>query len=497
MLGFLDPRGLFEGSHSSGACCNAQGLCEAARFPPAGACTADWWQSVVVDMRPLGHSSSLSRQGDRAPSDNVSCVHSALSASLCSKRPSPIKYTSVSSPAYMAPAMRSLLPAVLCCGAAGMSLLKPKKAPRQMPRALVATMVMPSDETPVDLMMEHHMRMISGNMSILEGAVIDNRPPWAEQPSAQEPLLSRYRRTQGSTGSVQVKSVDYSKLSALMARFFSAGDLQLNSRMLRLASHSARSQGLDPPTNVSKLDEKANAARLLGMLNFLELCADADSEVDMCIFVDSTTFLYRENQTGLVEVAAKLFQQDPMAVVLQPPDMCTHTRASKKGVCKVGNATTINHGFFVVNRDRFEGFAPMPVESAGLGSIFEEIFAEGLTKGGVEGAVKQIRCGGAFFIHPYDDSLGKYACPKQQTLGLPAHARATVSGARTKRMSDGHFDEDYSRFPGKAEGAAAVKSLIDRVEAGKFPEAKYPESVTNKCLNMCPSKERIRDGLAW
>ncbi|CAK0893158.1 unnamed protein product [Prorocentrum cordatum] len=497
MLGFLDPRGLFEGSHSSGACCNAQGLCEAARFPPAGACTADWWQSVVVDMRPLGHSSSLSRQGDRAPSDNVSCVHSALSASLCSKRPSPIKYTSVSSPAYMAPAMRSLLPAVLCCGAAGMSLLKPKKAPRQMPRALVATMVMPGDETPVDLMMEHHMRMISGNMSILEGAVIDNRPPWAEQPSAQEPLLSRYRRTQGSTGSVQVKSVDYSKLSALMARFFSAGDLQLNSRMLRLASHSARSQGLDPPTNVSKLDEKANAARLLGMLNFLELCADADSEVDMCIFVDSTTFLYRENQTGLVEVAAKLFQQDPMAVVLQPPDMCTHTRASKKGVCKVGNATTINHGFFVVNRDRFEGFAPMPVESAGLGSIFEEIFAEGLTKGGVEGAVKQIRCGGAFFIHPYDDSLGKYACPKQQTLGLPAHARATVSGARTKRMSDGHFDEDYSRFPGKAEGAAAVKSLIDRVEAGKFPEAKYPESVTNKCLNMCPSKERIRDGLAW
>ncbi|CAK0893153.1 unnamed protein product [Prorocentrum cordatum] len=497
MLGFLDPRGLFEGSHSSGACCNAQGLCEAARFPPAGACTADWWQSVVVDMRPLGHSSSLSRQGDRAPSDNVSCVHSALSASLCSKRPSPIKYTSVSSPAYMAPAMRSLLPAVLCCGAAGMSLLKPKKAPRQMPRALVATMVMPSDETPVDLMMEHHMRMISGNMSILEGAVIDNRPPWAEQPSAQEPLLSRYRRTQGSTGSVQVKSVDYSKLSALMARFFSAGDLQLNSKMLRLASHSARSQGLDPPANVSKLDEKANAARLLGMLNFLELCADADSEVDMCIFVDSTTFLYRENQTGLVEVAARLFRQDPMAVVLQPPDMCTHTRASKKGVCKVGNATNINHGFFVVNRDRFEGFAPMPVESAGLGSIFEEIFAEGLTKGGVEGAVKQIRCGGAFFIHPYDDSLGKYACPKQQTLGLPAHARATVSGARTKRMSDGHFDEDYSRFPGKAEGAAAVKSLIDRVEAGKFPEAKYPESVTNKCLNMCPSKERIRDGLAW
>jgi len=397
----------------------------------------------------------------------------------------------------MAPAMRSLLPAVLCCGAAGMSLLKPKKAPRQMPRALVATMVMPSDETPVDLMMEHHMRMISGNMSILEGAVIDNRPPWAEQPSAQEPLLSRYRRTQGSTGSVQVKSVDYSKLSALMARFFSAGDLQLNSKMLRLASHSARSQGLDPPANVSKLDEKANAARLLGMLNFLELCADADSEVDMCIFVDSTTFLYRENQTGLVEVAARLFQQDPMAVVLQPPDMCLSSRASAKGVCKVGNSTTIKHGFFVVNRDRFEGFAPMPVESLGLDSIFEDLLAEGLTKGGVEGPVKQIRCGGgAFVIHPYDDSLGKYACHTTKQLGLSAQAQALTSGRSAARV-EGLFLEDYSRFPGKAEGAAAVKSLIDRVEAGKFPEAKYPESVTNKCLNMCPSKERIRDGLAW
>mmetsp|Transcript_106500 Transcript_106500/g.280934 ORF Transcript_106500/g.280934 Transcript_106500/m.280934 type:complete len:391 (-) Transcript_106500:117-1289(-) len=389
----------------------------------------------------------------------------------------------------MAPAMRSLVLAVTCCQAAGMSMLKPKKAPRQMPRALVATMVMPDDEIPVDLMMEHHLRMVSSDKSILQGAIIDNRPPWGSQNSNQEPLLARYRRSQDSTGIVNIKKVDYSNMTTLMNRFFSSGEGEI--------SLYAKSAHMDAPTNVSKLGEKAKAARLLGMLNFLELCADADSEVDMCIFVDSTTFLYRENQTGLVEVAARLFRQDPMAVVLQPPDMCTHTRASKKGVCKVGNATNINHGFFVVNRDRFEGFAPMPVESAGLGSIFEEIFAEGLTKGGVEGAVKQIRCGGAFFIHPYDDSLGKYACPKQQTLGLPAHARATVSGARTKRMSDGHFDEDYSRFPGKAEGAAAVKSLIDRVEAGKFPEAKYPESVTNKCLNMCPSKERIRDGLAW
>merc|ERR1719188_1194225 len=108
-------------------------------------------------------------------------------------------------------------------------------------------------------MMEHHMRMISGNMSILEGAVIDNRPPWAERPSTQEPLLSRYRRAQGSTGSVQVKSVDYSRLSALMARFFSSGDFQLNRKSLRLAA--------DSPANVSRLDEKGNAARLLGMLN--------------------------------------------------------------------------------------------------------------------------------------------------------------------------------------------------------------------------------------
>jgi len=347
-------------------------------------------------------------------------------------------------------------------------------------------------------MMEHHLRMISGNRSILEGVIIDNRPPWTERAammsggkilSTQEPLLSRYRRSQGTTGSVQVKDVDYSRMSALMARFFSTSDLQLSSRILRLAA--------DAPSNISRLDEKGRAARLLGMLNFLELCADADSEVDMCIFVDSTTFLYRENQTGLVEVAARLFQQDPMAVVLQPPDMCLSSRASAKGVCKVGNSTTIKHGFFVVNRDRFEGFAPMPVESLGLDSIFEDLLAEGLTKGGVEGPVKQIRCGGgAFVIHPYDDSLGKYACHTTKQLGLSAQAQALTSGRSAARV-EGLFLEDYSRFPGKAEGAAAVKSLIDRVEAGKFPEAKYPESVTNKCLNMCPSKERIRDGLAW
>mmetsp|Transcript_81976 Transcript_81976/g.220342 ORF Transcript_81976/g.220342 Transcript_81976/m.220342 type:complete len:408 (-) Transcript_81976:98-1321(-) len=406
----------------------------------------------------------------------------------------------------MAPAMRSLLPAVLCCGAAGMSLLKPKKAPRQMPRALVATMVMPDDEIPVDLMMEHHLRMVSSDKSILQGAIIDNRPPWGSQNSNQEPLLARYKRSQDSTGVVKVKTVDYANMSTLMTRFFSSGEgeINLNARtnnmlgvtheLTSLAAHAH----LDSPTNVTKLDEKAKAARLMGMLNFLEVCADAEADVDLCVYMDPTTFVHRTNETGVVEQAVKLFRQNPQTVVLLPPDMCISTKTTETGVCKAGNVTSgINHGFFVVNRDRFEGFAPMPVESVGLGSIFEELLAEGLTKGGVEGPVKQIRCGGAFFIHPYDDSLGKYACPKQQTLGLPAHARATVSGARTKRMSDGHFDEDYSRFPGKAEGAAAVKSLIDRVEAGKFPEAKYPESVTNKCLNMCPSKERIRDGLAW
>ncbi|CAK0831526.1 unnamed protein product [Prorocentrum cordatum] len=404
----------------------------------------------------------------------------------------------------MVSTMRPLLLAAACCKAAGVSLVKPmtfgKKAPRHSPRALVATMVMPDDEIPVDLMMEHHLRMISGNRSVLEGVIIDNRPPWSERaalmgagkiPSTQDPLLSRYRRSQGTTGSVQVKDVDYARMSALMTRFFGTADLRLSSNMLRLAA--------DAPSNISKLDEKGRAARLLGMLNFLESCADADAEVDMCIFLDSTTFLYRENQTGLVEVAAKLFQQDPMAVVLQPPDMCTSSRASAKGVCKVGNSTTIKHGFFVVNRDRFEGFAPMPVENAGLGSVFEDIFAEGLTKGDHEGAVKQIRCGGSFFVHPFDRSLGPWACPHKNQLELPAHARDTLGsrGASRARMSEGHFDEDYSRFKEKAHGAAALQSLIDRIEAGKLPEAKSPESVTNRCSNMCPSRERISQGLAW
>jgi len=407
----------------------------------------------------------------------------------------------------MASAVSLLLAAASCYQAAGMSLKKPmhfgkkaRMAERHSPRALVATMVQPDDEIPVDLMMEHHLRMISGNRSVLEGLIIDNRPPWADRAalmgkgsieSTQDPLLSRYRRTQGTTGSVQVKDVDYSRMSALMSRFFIADDLQLSLKVLRLAA--------DAPSNISKLDEKGKAARLLGMLNFLEACADADAEVDMCIFLDSTTFLYRENETGLVEVAAKLFQQDPAAVVLQPPDMCMSSRASAKGVCKVGNSTTIKHGFFVVNRDRFEGFAPMPVESAGLGSVFEEIFEEGLTKGEHEGAVKQIRCGGSFFVHPFDRSLGQYACPHKNMLELPAHARDTLPlhGASRQMMTDGRFDQDYSRFKGKAEGAAALKSLIDRIEAGKLPEAKYPESVTNRCTNMCPSRERISQGLAW
>jgi len=382
--------------------------------------------------------------------------------------------------------MRALLLGGACCQAAALSFSKPRARTRT--KTLVATMVFPDDEIPVDIMMEHHLRMVSSNMSILQGAIIDNRPPWGEAKSNQEPLLGRYRRSQDSTGVVRVKKVDYSNLSALVSRFFSSEEINLHAKTVNLRR--------DMPTNLSKLDEKANAARMLGMLNFLELCADAENDVDLCIYMDSTTFVHRSNDTGIVEQAIKVFQQNPQAVVLNPPDMCIYTKATQNNVCKAGNVTSgINHGFFVVNRDRFEGFAPMPVESVGLGSVFEDLLAEGLTKGGVEDPVKQIRCGGAFAIHPYDGSLGKYAC-KQGQLGLPAHAQAAASRGASAREA-GVFEGDYARFPGGGATAKGLATLIERFEAGKFPEAQPGSSLTNKCNNMCPSKERVRDGQAW
>merc|ERR1719356_327649 len=130
-------------------------------------------------------------------------------------------------------------------------------------------MVSPDDDIPVDIMLEHHMRMMTGNMSTVEAAVIDNHPPWDERKGTQEPLLSRYRRSQGATGNVQVKSVNYTKMSALLQRFFGQSPLQL----------------------------------------------------------------YKSHPSAL-----NLFRREPNAVVLQPPDLCTSTRTSEKGVCKVGNA---------------------------------------------------------------------------------------------------------------------------------------------------------------
>jgi len=396
----------------------------------------------------------------------------------------------------MAPSMRAVLAALLGCPAAALSAGRPKRATHARTKTLVATMVYPDDETPVDLMMEHHLRMVSSNMSILQGAIIDNRPPWGETRSNQEPLLGRYRRSQDTTGVVKVKKVDYSNLSTLVNRFFSSDEINLYTRLVDPKTGIVK-LAKDVPSNVSKLDEKANAARLLGMLNFLELCADAENDVDLCIYMDSTTFVHRSNETGIVEQAVKVFQQNPQAVVLNPPDMCIFSKATENNVCKAGNVTTgINHGFFVVNRDRFEGFAPMPVESVGLGSVFEELLAEGLTKGGVEGPVKQIRCGGAFAIHPYDTSLGRYACSSQRQLGLSAHSQAATSRAGSARDA-GIFSEDYARFPGGGLRAKGLAALIERFEAGKFPEAKPMDSLTNKCNNMCPSKERVRDGLAW
>mmetsp|Transcript_95648 Transcript_95648/g.270642 ORF Transcript_95648/g.270642 Transcript_95648/m.270642 type:complete len:403 (+) Transcript_95648:62-1270(+) len=402
----------------------------------------------------------------------------------------------------MASAMQLFLFALLGFHAAGISIrqgsdeadgvdmLKPKA--KEKSRALLATMVMPDDEIPVDLMLEHHMRMLTGNMSTLEAAIIDNHPPWDERKSSQEPLLARYRRSQGATGNVQVKSVNYTKMSELLQRFFGQSPLQLYKNHPKALQLFRK----DAPANLSRMDPRAKAARLLGMMHFMELCQDAEADIDMCIFMDSTSFVYRESETGIVELAQRFFRKEPNAVVLQPPDLCTYTRTSERGVCKLGNTTGIYHGFMVINRDRFEGFAPMAVDEIGLSSSFEDLLAEGLTKGGVEGAVRRMRCSGTFVINPYDSSLGRYACQSPNPMGLSSQARAMRTTRHKERMASG-FAEDYSRFEGGAEGAQGLQALIERFEAGKFPEAKHPDSVTNKCLNMCPSRERIAKGLAW
>jgi len=380
-----------------------------------------------------------------------------------------------------------------CCQAAALSFSKPRARTRT--KTLVATMVFPDDEIPVDIMMEHHLRMVSSDKSILQGAIIDNRPPWGRQSSNQEPLLARYQRSQDSTGVVKVKKADYSNMTTLLNRFFSTAEGEIN--LHAITNHHVH---LDAPTNITKLDEKAKAARLLGMLSFLELCADAEADVDLCVYLDPTTFVHRTNQTGIVEQAVKLFRQNPQTVVLLPPDMCISGKTTENGVCKAGNVIAgggINHGFFVVNRDRFEGFAPMPVEGVGLDSVLEDLLAEGLTKGGVEGPVKQIRCGGgAFVIHPFDDSLGKYACRTSKQLGLSAQSQALAT-SRSSAREEGLFAQDYSRFPGGAARAKGLASLIERFEAGKFPEAKPMDSLTNRCQNMCPSRERMNEGMAW
>mmetsp|Transcript_95647 Transcript_95647/g.270639 ORF Transcript_95647/g.270639 Transcript_95647/m.270639 type:complete len:403 (+) Transcript_95647:62-1270(+) len=402
----------------------------------------------------------------------------------------------------MASAMQLFLFALLGFHAAGISIrqgsdeadgvdmLKPKA--KEKSRALLATMVMPDDEIPVDLMLEHHMRMLTGNMSTLEAAIIDNHPPWDERKSSQEPLLARYRRSQGATGNVQVKSVNYTKMSELLQRFFGQSPLQLYKNHPKALQLFRK----DAPANLSRMDPRAKAARLLGMMHFMELCQDAEADIDMCIFMDSTSFVYRESETGIVELAQRFFRKEPNAVVLQPPDLCTYTRTSERGVCKLGNTTGIYHGFMVINRDRFEGFAPMAVDEIGLSSSFEDLLAEGLTKGGVEGAVRRIRCGGTFAINPYDATLGRYACQAPNAMGLSSLAKSMTSRRHKEAMRNG-FSADYARFQGGAEAAQALQALIDRFESGKFPEAKYPDSVTNKCLNMCPSRERVSQGLAW
>jgi hypothetical protein len=336
----------------------------------------------------------------------------------------------------------------------------------------------------------------SSRKSLAQVAVINAKVPGVDNAlgTAHDPVVAQMQRSYGTTGAVQVVDLEANETrqQELMTKVFSIRQ----GSTVNFAKKFFR-QDLTTP------EMKRQMAYFTAMMQFMDLCSQAEYGVEICANMDGESFLHRQGNKGLIELASELFDGDDEVIALQPPSYCDYTQAhhrpawAKKDAWHnssftkcVANATKakpeVGPANMLFHRVRLLAALPLSVnpDDLSLEKGFDHALMAGLSRW--VGPIKGMQCGHSFVIRP----AGEEAKCKGKNMPLKAQALATGKQA----------DSEASRLSGEYQSfnqrlVEGIEMLADRMERGIIPAP--TGTVGDKCLEMCPSKDRIKGGMAW
>jgi len=369
-------------------------------------------------------------------------------------------------------------------------------------KTMVATVLKHTQAAPADLMLSHQIRMLSSSRkSLAQVLVIDAKVPGVDNSlgTVHDPVVAQMKRSYGTTGAVQVVDLESNETQQqeLMRQVFSI-------RQGSTANFAKKffRQNLTTP------DMKRQMAYFTAMMQFMDRCRMAEYGVEICANMDGESFLHRQGNKGLIELASELFDGDDEVIALQPPSYCDYTQAHHRPAWAnkerwtnssftkcVANATKAKpeagSANMLFNRVRLLAALPLSVNphDLSLEKGFDHALMAGLSRWA--GPIKGMQCGHSFVIRP----AGEEAKCKGKNVPLKAQALAAAKPDKQKQT-----DSEASRLSGEYGSfnqrlVQGVEVLVDRMERGMIPGP--TGSVGDKCLEMCPSNDRIKGGMAW
>jgi len=364
-------------------------------------------------------------------------------------------------------------------------------------KSLVATVLKHTQAAPVDLMLSHQIRMLtSSHKNVGQVAVINAKVPTVDNAlgTAHDPVIGQMRRSYGTTGSVKVVELEANETrqQELMQKVFS----------VRQGSTAAFAKKFFKQSLTSP-ERKRHMAYFNAMMQFIDLCSQAEYGVEICANMDGESFLHRQDKKGLIELASELFDGDDEVIALQPPSYCDYTQAHHRPAWAKKDQWT-NSSFtkctanatktkpeagpdnMLFNRQRLMAALPLSVntDDLDLDKGFDHALLAGLSGAG---AIKGMQCGHSFVIRP----AGEEAKCKGKKNSLKS--QALVAGKFAKSEDASRFSGEYGSFNQRV--VQGIEVLADRMERGMIPGP--TGAVGDKCLEMCPSDARIKEGMAW
>mmetsp|Transcript_55919 Transcript_55919/g.92585 ORF Transcript_55919/g.92585 Transcript_55919/m.92585 type:complete len:480 (-) Transcript_55919:19-1458(-) len=376
-------------------------------------------------------------------------------------------------------------------------------------RAMMATMALPGDRLPRDLMLPHQLSMLSGSSAQINKVVLlRNQPPWLRHaepsyrvqewhadsslsPCDRSPEAAGLQMLVGSQRAAAVRAVDYSRLNDadFLSQFFTISEVDGESESRVGTSVGALLRGAkELPV------AQHSTARFMGLISFLDACINSDAEAaELCVFLDSNVFLSRRGAStnSFVDLAPAVFAAHPGWVALQPPSICHHheflDERTKRCRAEPANAASSSSHHMVVNRTRLVQVLPLPLAPADFAQDFDRVWGKALA---ALGGLGQMLCGAeTCAIHPdlLGATLGK---DTSDVANASAGSIATVSAEGMPDVADDLLRSQKANSNQKAATAVSeegLRALLECLQTGRLVA-----NSTGKCRAPGPALGRSR-----